>query len=239
MARLRRGGGWRCSGSAGSPGSSTARCRSPPTPATTTDAIVVLTGGRLRLEAGLDLLDAGQGAKAVHLGGQPARRPGRAAARRRASAGARRHAASCSAMPPTTRSAMPAKPPIGCSRRAIAACAWSPAGTTCGAACWNSRGRCRRRRSFPTRFLPAASEPDASADWIDVALLTVGEYDKYLATLVRPGIAMLWPRASRAELRSPRPPACRGDEPAARAASSTSPSGSTPSFSASSGCRFC
>ena len=41
----------------------------------------------------------------------------------------------------------------------------------------------------------AGHEGETWSGWFDVALLTVSEYDKYLATLVRPRIVAIWPRA--------------------------------------------
>src|SRR5204863_388767 len=47
--------------------------------------------------------------------------------------------------------AMRARPPNGCMARAIAACAWSPAGTMCSAASSNSGAPCRKRGSSRIR----------------------------------------------------------------------------------------
>ena len=40
-----------------------------------------------------------------------------------------------------------------------------------------------------------AGHAEGGEHWVEIALLTVSEYHKYLATLVRPQIAAIWPRA--------------------------------------------
>src|SRR5665213_2461285 len=42
----------------------------------------------------------------------------------------------------------------------------------------------------------ARPEGDGWSGWLDIAMLTVSEYDKYLATLVRPGVVAIWPPAA-------------------------------------------
>ncbi len=165
---------------------------------TTTDAIVVLTGGRLRLEAGLDLLDSGKAQKLFISGVNP-----------RVDRGELLRVAAHLPAPDATRIV-------------LGYAADNTLGNARETADWMQQERYRSLRLVTSwyhmrrsllefaRAMPAAQiipdpvfarvEPDASADWIDVALLTVGEYDKYLATLIRPGIAMLWPRPSRASL---------------------------------------
>jgi hypothetical protein len=48
----------------------------------------------------------------------------------------------------------------------------------------------------------AHADPETWSSWFEVALLTVGEYDKFLATLVRPEVAVIWPRAANSGLAS-------------------------------------
>ena len=164
---------------------------------TTTDAIVVLTGGRLRLEAGLDLLDSGKGQKLFISGVNP-----------RVDRGELLRVAAHLPAPDATRIV-------------LGYAADNTLGNARETADWMQQERYRSLRLVTSwyhmrrsllefeRAMPEAQiipdpvfagrmEPDPSADWIDVALLTVGEYDKYLATLIRPGIAMLWPRPGRA-----------------------------------------
>jgi hypothetical protein len=41
-----------------------------------------------------------------------------------------------------------------------------------------------------------ASHTETGEHWLDVAVLTVSEYDKFLATLVRPAVLKVWPGAA-------------------------------------------
>jgi hypothetical protein len=41
-----------------------------------------------------------------------------------------------------------------------------------------------------------AAHTETGEHWLDVALLTVSEYDKFLATLVRPAVLRVWPGAA-------------------------------------------
>jgi uncharacterized SAM-binding protein YcdF (DUF218 family) len=168
---------------------------------TTTDAIVVLTGGRLRLEAGLDLLDAGRARKLFISGVNP--RVDRSELLRVAA-----H--------------LPTPDP---DRIVLGHAADNTFGNARETAEWMQREGYRSLRLVTSwyhmrrsllefeRAMPEMSiiadpvfagrtEPDPWPAWFDIALLTVGEYDKYLATLARPAAAMLWPRAGRAEAMS-------------------------------------
>jgi uncharacterized SAM-binding protein YcdF (DUF218 family) len=164
---------------------------------TATDAIVVLTGGRLRLEAGLDLLDAGKAKKLFISGVNP--RVDRVELLRVAA-----H--------------LPAPDP---NRIVLGHTADNTLGNARETADWMQQESYRslrlvtswyhmRRsllefeRAMPETLIVAdpvfapRTEPDPWLVWLDTALLTVGEYDKYLATLVRPGVAIVWPRAGHA-----------------------------------------
>lgn len=160
-------------------------------PTAETDAIVVLTGGRLRLEAGLDLLDAGRGRKLFVSGVNPHVERGdlmRAAGH----------------------------PSGDASRIVLGHDADNTLGNARETAGWMRQEGYRslrlvtswyhmRRsllefsRAMPeARIVPEpvfAAHAEGSEQWLDVALLTIGEYDKYLATLIRPQVAAIWPRA--------------------------------------------
>jgi uncharacterized SAM-binding protein YcdF (DUF218 family) len=163
-------------------------------PTMATDAIVVLTGGRLRLEAGLDLLGAGRAQKLFISGVNP--HVDRMALMRVAG-----HAD---------------EGDLG--RIVIGHDADNTLGNARETADWMRRQSYRslrlvtswyhmRRallefeRAMPDTLIVAEPvfaghvEGETWSGWLDLALLTVGEYDKYLATLVRPEIVAIWPRA--------------------------------------------
>jgi uncharacterized SAM-binding protein YcdF (DUF218 family) len=155
-----------------------------------TDAIVVLTGGRLRLEAGLDLLGAGKARKLFVSGVNP--RVDRAALLRLAG-------------------------PISADdadRIVLGHAADNTLGNARETAAWMQQEGYRSLRVVTSwyhmqrsllefgRVMPgvaivaepvfARAEPDGWAGWVDLALLTIGEYDKYLVTLVWPEFSRLW-----------------------------------------------
>jgi uncharacterized SAM-binding protein YcdF (DUF218 family) len=157
-----------------------------------TDAIVVLTGGRLRLEAGLDLLGAGRAQKLFVSGVNP-------------------HVDRIELM----RVAGHADDD-DLNRIVIGHDADNTLGNARETAGWMQqegysslrlvtswyhmqRSLLEFQRAMPqTRIVAepvfAGHEGEAWSGWIDVGMLTVSEYDKYLATLVWPEIAMIWPR---------------------------------------------
>jgi uncharacterized SAM-binding protein YcdF (DUF218 family) len=162
-----------------------------PDPAIDTDAIVVLTGGRLRLEAGLDLLGAGRAQKLFVSGVNP-------------------HVDRVELM----RVAGHAGGDL--SRVVIGHDADNTLGNARETAGWMhqqgyrslrlvtswyhmQRSLLEFERAMPDTMIvaePVFPGPIEGGDhWLDVALLTLNEYDKYLATLVRPAVQKVWPRA--------------------------------------------
>jgi uncharacterized SAM-binding protein YcdF (DUF218 family) len=163
--------------------------------ATPTDAIVVLTGGRLRVETALELLGAGRAQKLFISGVNP--HVDRVALLRvagRASEG-------------------------DADRIEIGHEAENTLGNARETAEWMRREGFRslrlvtswyhmRRsllefgRAMPDTLIVAEpvfaahSDPEPWSERLDVVVLTVGEYHKFLATLVRPELAALWPRAA-------------------------------------------
>ncbi|HWD56949.1 MAG TPA: YdcF family protein [Stellaceae bacterium] len=161
-------------------------------PSVETDAIVVLTGGRLRLEAGLDLLGAGRARKLFVSGVNP-------------------HVDRIELMRVAGHSG-----DSDIDRVVIGHAADNTLGNARETALWMRREGYRSLRLVTSwyhmrrsllefaRAMPDArivAEPvfaghaEGGEHWIEVALLTVSEYDKYLATLVRPEIAAVWPYA--------------------------------------------
>jgi uncharacterized SAM-binding protein YcdF (DUF218 family) len=161
---------------------------------TATDAIVVLTGGRLRVEAGLDLLGAGRARKLFISGVNPhVDRPALMRVAGRAD---------------------------GYSSRVVLGHeADNTLGNARETAGWMQQEGYRSLRLVTSwyhmqrsllefeRAMPgitivaepvfaARGENESWSDWLDVAALTVGEYNKYLATLARPGIVAIWPGAA-------------------------------------------
>lgn len=157
-----------------------------------TDAIVVLTGGRSRLEAGLDLLGAGRAHKLFISGVNP-------------------HVDRIELM----RAAGHAVDD-DLDRIVIGHDADNTLGNARETAGWMQqegysslrlvtswyhmrRSLLEFERAMPqTRIIAepvfAGHDGERWSGWVEVALLTVSEYDKYLATLVRPEIAPIWPR---------------------------------------------
>lgn len=157
-----------------------------------TDAIVVLTGGRLRLEAGLDLLGAGRAQKLFVSGVNP-------------------HVDRIELM----RVAGHADDE-DLNRIVIGHDADNTLGNARETAGWMQqegysslrlvtswyhmqRSLLEFQRAMPqTRIVAepvfAGHEGEAWSGWVDVGMLTVSEYDKYLATLVWPEISTIWPR---------------------------------------------
>jgi uncharacterized SAM-binding protein YcdF (DUF218 family) len=159
-----------------------------------TDAIVVLTGGRLRLEAGLDLLGAGRARKLFISGVNP-------------------HVDGLALM----RVSGHADGDL--SRIVLGHDADNTLGNARETAGWMRQEGYRSLRLVTSwyhmrrsllefeRAMPdltivaepvfaARPEGDDWAGWLDMAVLTVSEYDKYLATLVRPGVVAIWPSAA-------------------------------------------
>ncbi|HYM72204.1 MAG TPA: YdcF family protein [Stellaceae bacterium] len=164
---------------------------------TATDAIVVLTGGRQRLETGLDLLGDGRAQKLFISGVNP--RVDRMELLRVAA-----HL-----------------PTPDASRIVLGHAADNTLGNARETAVWmqqegysslrlvTSWYHMRRSLLEFERAMPAASivaepvfaariEPHPWTARLDTALLAVIEYDKYLATLIRPGLTALWPRLGEA-----------------------------------------
>jgi uncharacterized SAM-binding protein YcdF (DUF218 family) len=164
-------------------------------PTKETDAIVVLTGGRSRLEAGLDLLGAGRARMLFVSGVNP--HVGRIELMRVAG-----HADDGNL-----------------ARVVIGHDADNTLGNARETAGWMQQQGYRslrlvtswyhmRRsllefeRAMPDTLILAEpvfagrAEDETWSGWLEIALLMVGEYDKYLATLARPGIVAIWPTAA-------------------------------------------
>jgi uncharacterized SAM-binding protein YcdF (DUF218 family) len=162
-----------------------------PDPTIDTDAIVVLTGGRLRLEAGLDLLGAGRAQKLFVSGVNP-------------------HVDRVELMRVTGHAGG------DLSRVVIGHDADNTLGNARETAGWMQQEGYRSlrlvtswyhmqrsllefERAMPNTVIVAepvfAGHIEGGEHWLDVALLTLSEYDKYLATLVRPAVQKVWPRA--------------------------------------------
>jgi uncharacterized SAM-binding protein YcdF (DUF218 family) len=158
-----------------------------------TDAIVVLTGGRLRLETGLDLLGAGRAQKLFVSGVNP-------------------HVDRLELMRVAGRADTddPGRVVIGHDADNTFGNARETAGWMQQEG-YNSlrlvtswyhmeRSLLEFERAMPQARIVAepvfaAHESEAWTGWFDVALLTVSEYDKYLAALIRPEISTFWPHA--------------------------------------------
>jgi uncharacterized SAM-binding protein YcdF (DUF218 family) len=162
--------------------------------AISTDAIVVLTGGRLRVETALDLLDAGRAQKLFISGVNPhVDRVELLRVDRRASSDA------------SSRIELghEAGNTFGNARETAEWMRQEGYGSLRLVTSWYHmrRSLLEFERAMPdTVILPdpvfaARNEPEPWSSWVDVAVLTVGEYDKFLATLVRPEVAAIWPAA--------------------------------------------
>lgn len=163
-------------------------------PKIATDAIVVLTGGRLRLEAGLDLLGAGRGRKLFISGVNP-------------------HVDRFELMRVVGHA-----DDDDSSRVVLGHDADNTLGNARETAGWMRQEGYRSLRLVTSwyhmrrsllefgRAMPdirvvaepvfaGRAEGEGWGGWADIALLTVNEYDKYLATLMRPAVTAIWPRA--------------------------------------------
>jgi uncharacterized SAM-binding protein YcdF (DUF218 family) len=159
---------------------------------TPTDAIVVLTGGRLRVETALDLLGAGRAQKLFISGVNP--HVDRVALLR----GAGRTDESA-----TDRIEIghEAENTLGNARETAEWMRHEGYRSLRLVTSWYHmrRSLLEFKRAMPDMLVVAepvfATHGDPQS-WFDVAMLTVGEYDKFLATLVRPELAVIWPRAA-------------------------------------------
>jgi uncharacterized SAM-binding protein YcdF (DUF218 family) len=162
---------------------------------TSTDAIVVLTGGRLRVETALNLLGAGGAQKLFVSGVNP--HVDRVALLRVAGRTDETDAARIDI-------GHEAENTLGNARETAE---WMQRQGYRSLRLVTSWYHMRRsllefRRAMPDALIVAepvfASRSDSQAwsEWFDVAVLTVAEYDKFLATLVRPQLAVFWPRAA-------------------------------------------
>jgi uncharacterized SAM-binding protein YcdF (DUF218 family) len=165
-----------------------------PDHATATDAIVVLTGGRLRLETGLDLLGAGKAQKLFVSGVNPHVERG------------------------DLERVVGPLPDADSGRVTLGYSAADTEGNARETAQWMRQQGYRSlrlvtswyhmRRSLveferampdirivPEPVFAVHAEPTPWNDWLDVALLAAGEYNKYLFTLVRPRVSAVWPGA--------------------------------------------
>jgi len=153
-----------------------------------TDAIVVLTGGRLRVEAGLDLLGAGRARKLFISGVNP-------------------HVGGSELM------RVAGRPHSDLTRIVLGHEADNTLGNARETAGWMrhegyrslrlvtswyhmERSLLEFERAMPDTLIiadPVFGRVEGSEQWVDIALLTVSEYDKYLATLVRPAVVKVWP----------------------------------------------
>jgi uncharacterized SAM-binding protein YcdF (DUF218 family) len=154
-----------------------------------TDAIVVLTGGRLRLEAGLDLLNAGRAQKLFISGVNP--HVDRIALMRVAGHGDA----------DTSRIVLghDADNTLGNARETAGWMRQQGYRSLRLVTSWYHmrRSLLEFERAMPEMVILAQPVFATNAeDWLDVATLTVGEYNKYLATLARPCIVAIWPPAA-------------------------------------------
>jgi uncharacterized SAM-binding protein YcdF (DUF218 family) len=158
-----------------------------------TDAIVVLTGGRLRLETGLDLLGAGKAQKLFISGVNP--RVDRVELLR----------------------VVTSLRDFDTGRVILGHAADNTLGNARETAAWMRREGYRSLRLVTSwhhmrrsvlefeRTMPeililaepvfAGRAEPGLAGWVDVALLAIEEYDKFLLTRVWPGISEVWPAA--------------------------------------------
>jgi uncharacterized SAM-binding protein YcdF (DUF218 family) len=155
-----------------------------------TDAIVVLTGGRLRLEAGLDLLDAGRARKLFVSGVNP-------------------HVDRLELMRVSGHTGddlsrivigHDADNTFGNARETAGWMRQEGYGSLRLVTSWYhmQRSLLEFERAMPDVVIIAepvfAAHAEDGEHWLDVTLLTVSEYDKYLAALVRPALPTIWPR---------------------------------------------
>src|SRR5215469_10576080 len=158
-----------------------------------TDAIVVLTGGRFRLESGLDLLEEGKAHKLFVSGVN--QRVDRVALLRLF--GPVPNWASCCIV-----LGHDADNTFGNARETADWMRREGYRSLRLVTSWYhmERSLLEFRRAMPDAVIVAvpvfASHAETGEHWLDVALLTVSEYDKYLATLVRPAVVKVWPGAA-------------------------------------------
>ena len=157
-----------------------------------TDAIVVLTGGRSRIEAGLDLLGAGRAQKLFVSGVNP--HVDRIELMRAAGHGGDED---------VDRIVLghDADNTLGNARETAGWMQQEGYTSLRLVTSWYhmQRSLLEFQRAMPrTRIVAepvfAEHEGEAWSGWVEMGMLTVSEYDKYLATLVRPEIATIWPR---------------------------------------------
>jgi len=159
-------------------------------PAIETDAIVVLTGGRLRLEIGLDLLGAGRARKLFVSGVNP--RVDRSELMRVAG-----HA---DGDPSRIVIGHDADNTLGNARETAGWMQQEGYRSLRLVTSWYhmERSLLEFERAMPDVVIVAepvfAGHVEGGEHWLDIALLTVNEYDKYLATLVRPAVVKVWPQ---------------------------------------------
>lgn len=160
-----------------------------------TDAIVVLTGGRLRVETAIDLLGDGRAQKLFISGVNP--HVDRVELLR--VVGRMEHG-------DTSRIELghEAENTVGNARETAE---WMQQEGYRSLRLVTSWYHMRRSliefaRAMPDTLIVAEpvfavrAEPEPWSGWIDVALLTIGEYNKFLVALVRPGITAVWPQAA-------------------------------------------
>ena len=126
------------------------------TRAAATDAIIVLTGGRLRLQSGMDLLREGKGRKLFVSGVNQQVDLDELLRRFRPCSGL---GACCIVLghdaDNTFGNALETAQWMR--QQGFTACVWSLPGTTCRAACSNSTAQCRRSKSLRIRSFPTRS----------------------------------------------------------------------------------
>jgi len=162
---------------------------------TQTDAIVVLTGGRLRVETALNLLTAGRAQKLFISGVNP--HVDRVALLRVAGRTDEGDA-------DRIEIGHEAENTLGNARETAEWMQHQGYRSLRLVTSWYHmrRSLLEFKRAMPDTLIVAEpvfaahSDSQAWSDWFDVAMLTVGEYDKFLATLVRPQLAAFWPRAA-------------------------------------------
>jgi uncharacterized SAM-binding protein YcdF (DUF218 family) len=160
-----------------------------------TDAIVVLTGGRLRVETAIDLLGAGQARKLFISGVNP-----------HVDRGALLRVVGRIDEDDTSRIEIghEAENTLGNARETAEWMRQEGYRSLRLVTSWYHmrRSLLEFERAMPDARIVAEpvfaahADPETWSSRFEVALLTIGEYDKFLVTLVRPEIAAIWPRAS-------------------------------------------
>jgi uncharacterized SAM-binding protein YcdF (DUF218 family) len=165
-------------------------------PAVNTDAIVVLTGGRARLEAGIELLGAGRAQKLFVSGVNP--HVDRLELLRVAG-----HA---EGDPSRIVIGHDADNTLGNARETAGWMEQQGYRSLRLVTSWYhmQRSLLEFERVMPDKRIvaepvfPGHGDGEPWSTWVDLALLTVNEYDKYLATLVRPAIRAIRPHSAAA-----------------------------------------